>query len=83
LQKLRDAEERLGFWRGRTGFSEPTTDKSDQNIKAGFLGALKDSLAQAIRLYNFARNDADRSMLKLSIFGFLKRLSIAFGVLLG
>jgi hypothetical protein len=84
LQRLRDAEARLRFWRERTrNLSEPRGDIAPQSGRSrlrAFRAWLASFFAQPIpigetlRLWRYARGSEDRRMMRRNLRGFLTML---------
>lgn len=84
LQKARDAEERLHFWRDRTSNLYSLSDKN--KYRPAVLGWVRRKftqpipLTESVKLWRFATSREDRQMLRRSLRGFSLQLG-AFAIL--
>ncbi|MCS6328564.1 MAG: TIR domain-containing protein, partial [Nitrospira sp.] len=84
LQKARDAEERLSFWRQRAGLHLSDNVKSRFfNPRTQILFRMPIPLGESLRLLRFASIPADRLMLRHNLRGFTLRTLAAAVLILG
>ena len=90
LQKARDAEERLQFWRKRTSDIYSLLDEAPH--RPALLGLIREKIIQPIplmeivKVWRFATSREDRQMLRRSLRGFSFRLgsvAVVLSILLG